>query len=407
VAASDPPGDPSGIDVQALRDLTPACEQVVHLNNAGSSLPPLPVLEAVVGHLRLEAAVGGYEAAVEAADADARTYAAVAELVRARPDQVAYADSASRAWLTFFAAVAQSLRPGDRVLTGRAEYASNGLALLQAAERTGCEVVVVPDDEHGQIDVAALSELLDERTKLVSLTHVPTNGGLVNPAEEVGAAIAGSGSDAWYLLDACQSAGQVDLDVVALRCDALTATGRKYMRGPRGTGFLVVSDRALDGLEPVGIDLHSAEWTGDREYRWADGATRFEMFECSVASRIGLGVAVDQALATGVPAIETRVAWLAEQLRARLADVPGVTVWDKGRRRCGIVTFSVEGHDAKDVSARLRGEDRINTSVTTPSHTRWDSDERSVPPTVRASVHAYNTEAELDLLVEALTGAAI
>jgi selenocysteine lyase/cysteine desulfurase len=394
--------DPSGIDVQALRAQTPGCEQVVHLNNAGASLPPAPVLDAVIGHLQLEASIGGYEAAREQADADQRLYGAVAELVKARPDQIAYSDSASRAWLAFFSGVARTLGPGDRILTGRAEYASNALALLVAAERTGCEVVVVPDDEHGQLDVVALAELLDEHTKLVSLTHVPTNGGLVNPAVEVGEAIARSGSDAWYLLDACQSAGQIDLDVTALGCDALTATGRKYLRGPRGTGFLYVSDRALEQVQPTAIDLHSGEWTGDRTWAWAEGATRFELWECSVAGRIGLGVAVDHALVVGLPAIEVRVATLAEHLRGALAELPGVTVHDKGVVRCGIVTFTVEGQEAAAVSERLRSEDRINTSVTTPSHTQWDSGERHLPATVRASVHAYNTEAELDLLVEAV-----
>ncbi|OWY62148.1 aminotransferase, partial [cyanobacterium TDX16] len=346
--------DPSGIDVHALRALTPGCEHVVHLNNAGASLPPAPVLDAVVGHLQLEASIGGYEAAREQAEADQRLYGAVAELVKARPDQIAYADSASRAWLAFFSGVARTLGPGDRILTGRAEYASNALALLLAAERTGCDVVVVPDDAHGQIDVGALAELLDERTRLVSLTHVPTNGGLVNPAVAVGEAIARSGSDAWYLLDACQSAGQIDLDVTALGCDALTATGRKYLRGPRGTGFLYVSDRALQQVAPADIDLHSGTWTGDRTWAWADGATRFELWECSVAGRIGLGVAVDHALEVGLPAIELRVAALAAQLRGALVELPAVTVHDKGETQCGIVTFTVEGHDAAEVSERLR-----------------------------------------------------
>jgi selenocysteine lyase/cysteine desulfurase len=401
------PADPAlAIDVDALRASTPGCEHVVHLNNAGASLAPEPVLDAVVGHLRLEAAIGGYEAAASASAATARSYGAVAELVGGRPDQIAFADSASRAWFSFFSGVALDLGPGDRILTGLAEYASNALPLLLAADRTGCEVVVVPDDEHGQVDVRALADLLDQRTKLVSLTHVPTNGGLVNPAEAVGAAIADSASDAIYLLDACQSAGQVDLDVAAIGCDALTATGRKYLRGPRGTGFLYVSDRALDRVRPAAIDLHSGIWTGDRAWEWADGATRFEMWECSVAGRIGLGVAVDHALEVGVPAIEARVAGLAARLRARLAERPGVTVHDKGERRCGIVTFAVEGHEAAAVSARLRSEHGINTSVTSTSHTRWDSDDRHLAPMVRASVHAYNTVAEVDLLVEAVASPA-
>jgi len=398
---ADPPGNPS-IDVDALRALTPGCEQVVHLNNAGASLSPDPVVDAVVDHLRLEASTGGYEAASLVAERTERTYEAVAELLHARADQIAYADSATRGWHAGFYSAAASLGPGDRVLTGRAECASNALPLLQVAERTGCEIVVVPDDEHGQIDVVALTDRLDERTKLVSLTHVPNNGGLVNPAEAVGQAIADSGSDALYLLDACQSAGQIDLDVARLQCDLLTATGRKYLRAPRGTGFLFVSDRMLASVEPFVIDPHSGEWTAANAYEWRPDARRFELWECSVAGRLGLGVAVDHALDVGVPAIEARVAELARRLRHGLRALPGVTVHDKGRRQCGIVTFSLAGHDAATLSGRLRSEDRINTSVSLAASTRWDADERHLPPMVRASMHAFNTEAEVDLLLDAV-----
>lgn len=398
---------PLAIDLDRLRALTPGCEEVVHLNNAGAALSPEPVVDAVVEHLRLEAAVGGYEAHAAAADADRRFYEAVGELLRCRADQVAFAESATRAWHAAFYGAAATLVAGDRILTGRAEYASNALPLLVLAERTGCEVVVVPDDEHGQIDVGSLAELLDERTKVVALTHVPTNGGLVNPAEAVGEAIAASGSDALYLLDACQSAGQLDLDVAALGCDVLTATGRKYLRGPRGTGFLYVSDRAMARIEPPVIDLHSAEWVAPDAYRWRDDARRFEVWECSVACRIGLGVAVDHALEVGVAAIEQRTTDLAARLRERLDEVRGVTTHDKGQRRCGIVTFTVDGHDASEVSERLRSEDRINTSVSVPSSTLWDAEDRRLEPLVRASVHAYNTETEVDLLVDALANRAV
>lgn len=401
--AGDGAGDGDGVaapvDVARLRAETPGVAGVVHLNNAGSALPPEPVLAAQVAHLRREAEVGGYEAAAEAAEQVEDLKAGVAELLRARPDQVAYAESATRAWHAAFYAV--DLHEGDRILTGRAEYASGALPFLQVAARTGAVVEVVPDDEHGQLDVAALADRLDERVRLVALTHVPTNGGLVNPAAEVGDVLARSGSDALYLLDACQSAGQIDLDVGTLGCDLLSATGRKYLRGPRGTGFLYVSDRALERLEPSVVDLHSGEWVAPDRFEWAPDARRFEVWESSVAGRVGLAVAVRHALQVGLPAIEGRVAALAERARTALAEVPGVVVRDKGRVRCGIVTFTVDGVAAASVAALLRDEPErpINTSVAVPSSTRWDAADRGLPELVRASVHAYNTEEEVDRLV--------
>lgn len=293
------------------------------------------------------------------------------------------------------------LVPGDRILVSRAEYASNVIAMLQVARRTGASIEVVPDDEHGQFSVAALRDLLDERVKLIAAVHVPTHGGLVNPVAEIGAVA--RDADVLFLLDACQSVGQLPIDVDAIGCDVLCATGRKFLRGPRGTGFLWVSPRALAQIEPPVLDMGGATWTGDRSYEMRADARRFEMWESGIAAKLGLVTAIDYALDVGLDAIEERVTMLAAQLRTALSELDGVWVHDRGVRRCGIVTFTVDGIGAADVAQALR-EQQINSSVTALSSSRWDLAERGLDDMVRASVHYFNTEQELGRLTDAIAG---
>jgi selenocysteine lyase/cysteine desulfurase len=283
-------------------------------------------------------------------------------------------------------------RPGDRILTARAEYASNYIAFLQVARRTGAVIEVVPTDDSGALDVGALEKMIDGRVRLIAITHVPTNGGLVNPAAEVGRIARRYGI--LYLLDACQSVGQMTIDVAAIGCDMLSATGRKYLRGPRGCGFLYVRRAVLDGLEPPFLDLQAATWVAPDRYELRPDARRFENWENNVAAQLGLGAAVDYALGWGLAAIEARVVALAEDLRARLSAIPGVTVTDIGRRRCGIVTFTVADREADDIVAALH-QRKINTVTSSPRSTLLDATARRLPTVVRASVHYYNSEDEV------------
>ena len=384
-------------DLERVRKDTPGCEEVLHFNNAGAALMPAPVLEATVDHLRLEARIGGYEAAARSHDAIERVYDDAAGLVGCGREEIAVVENATRAWDMAFYSI--PFEPGDRILTAMAEYASNYIAFLQVSRRTGAKVEVVPNDEHGQLSVEALRETIDENVRLVAMTHVPTNGGLVNPAEEVGEVARDAG--ALYLLDACQSVGQMPLDVRAVGCDMLSATGRKYLRGPRGTGFLYVRREVLEDLEPPFLDLHAAEWTARESFEVRPDARRFENWEANYAGKVGLGVAIDYALGWGLDATYERVKTLAEDLRSGLGDLPGVEVRDLGVERCGIVTFSVEGRDAEDVSGRL-SEEGINTSVSPPSSTLLDMEDRDLDALVRASVHYYNTEEEVERFCEAL-----
>jgi selenocysteine lyase/cysteine desulfurase len=389
------------IDVERARRETPGCEHVTHLNNAGASLPPQPVLDAVIAHLELEGRVGGYEAHEQNEAAIERFYGATTELIGAHPGEIAFSSSATRAWDMAFYGF--PFERGDRILTAVAEYISNYIAYIQIAERTGVEVVPVPNDEYGQVSVDALRQLVDERVKLIAITHVPTNGGLVNPAAEIGAVAREAGIP--YLLDACQSVGQLPVDVEEIGCDVLSATGRKYLRGPRGTGFLYVRSSMLERLEPPFLDMRAADWVEPDRYVLRPDAIRFEEWEQAYAAKAGLSTAIDYALGWGLDSIWQRIAALGESLRTRLGDVEGVTVRDLGAVRCGIVTFTVDGVEAGELKERLARE-RINVTVSPRSSTLLDSNARALPDLVRASVHYYNTDEELDRLVETISNAA-
>jgi selenocysteine lyase/cysteine desulfurase len=385
------------IDLKRLRADTPGCAKVAHFNNAGSSLPPKPVLKAVIDHLELEAEIGGYEAAAKAADRLESVYASVAKLINARPDEIALVENATRGWdMAFYA---MSFKPGDRILTGIAEYASNVISYLQIAKRTGAVVEPVPNDKYGQVSVADLERMIDRKVKLLSFTHVPTNGGLVNPAAKIGAVAKKHGIP--FLLDACQSVGQIDIDVRKIGCTMLSATGRKYLRGPRGTGFLYVQRDWTTRLEPPFLDLHAAEWVAKDRYEIRQDARRFENWESYVAGRLGLGAAADYALKVGMKAIEADLIDKAAQLRAGLAKIPGVTVHDIGRKKGGIVTFTKDGVSAGAIKAAL-GKRRINTSVSGASSTLFDMSARGLRELVRASVHYVNSTAEMERLIAAV-----
>jgi selenocysteine lyase/cysteine desulfurase len=258
---------------------------------------------------------------------------------------------------------------------------------------------VVPSDRHGQLDVDALERMLDERVRLIAVTHVPTNGGLVNPAAAIGRLARAHGIP--FLLDACQSVGQLHVDVETLGCDLLAATGRKFLRGPRGTGFLYASRAITDSLVPPVLGLGAATWTSPSTYQVVPGALRFETWERSIADNLGLGAAVDYALSFGLPAIEERVTGLAARLREDLSQTLGVTVRDKGVRKSGIVTFTVDGLRADEVRARVAAAG-VNVSVTRVSSAQLDFGARGLTEVVRASPHYYTSDEELDRLLAAL-----
>jgi len=385
----------AGIDLARVRAETRAVERQTFLHSAGSSLMPAPVTDAMIDHIRLEEQIGGYAAADQMQERLDAVYASVAGLLNAAPDEIALVENATVGWQMAFYAL--PWKPGDRILTTRAEYAANYVAYLQMARRVGVVIDVVADDASGALDTAALERMIDARTRLISITWIPTNGGLVNPAAEVGRIARAAGVP--YLLDACQAVGQTPVDVQSLGCDMLAATGRKFLRGPRGTGFLYVRRDLMLSLEPPMIDHFAAPWTATSEYTLRPDARRFETWENNYAARLGLGVAVDYARAIGLPAIERRCRLLAGRLREGLGALGHVTLLDLGRDPSAIVSFSIAGHTALQVLDAAAAE-TIVLGASLPSSTRLDSEARGLPVILRASPHYFNTEAEVDRLVD-------
>ncbi len=390
------------LDVEAERAATPGCTRVDHLNNAGAALPTTATLQTMIDHLRLEAERGGYEAATAATERLAAVRSSAASLLHARPDEVAVTGSDTQAWTKavwgFFAG--GGLGPGQVVLVDRLAYDSHYLGLLQVSGLAGASVEVVPSLGDGTVDLGALAGRLEragDRVALVAATHVGTHRGLINPVEEVGALCRVAGVP--YFLDACQSLGQLPVDVVAIGCDVATATGRKWLRGPRGTGLLFVRTDFVERLSPPGIGWSAAPWEDADHFSFRAGAERFIEFEVPVAAHLALGVAIDHALGLGVHRITERVGLLAEQLRNDLSGLSGVAVHDGGARRAGIVTFTVDGSEPVDVARRASAAG-INVSVSDAPWARLDMVAPHPTSKVRASPHYYNTEDELAHLVE-------
>ncbi|MEM9983506.1 MAG: aminotransferase class V-fold PLP-dependent enzyme [Bacteroidota bacterium] len=384
----------SSQEIQQFRADTSGTQFVTHFNHAGSSLPPDVVLHRQLDYIHNEHRMGGYEAMVAFAHDSDGVYQALAQYLNAAPEEIALAESATVAWYKAFRAI--DWREGDQILVAQSTYGTNYLAYLQAQEQLGIEFKVIPNDRDGVLDLTALEAAIGPKTRMLALTHLPTNGGLVNPAEEVGALAAKHGL--LYLLDACQSAGQMPLDVKALNCDFLSATGRKFLRGPRGTGFLYVKQALIEQLEPPMVDIYGAEWDSLDGYTLNPGAKRFENFEFNRANRIGLGAAVSYFLQVGPARAWGQIQRLAAELRQGLEAIPGIEVHDLGRIRSGIVTFTSQHHTPDQIKAHLAAH-RVNVSLAWMGSARLDLERRGLSRLVRASVHYFNTEEEIDELL--------
>ena len=385
------------MDIKTIREDTPTTSSLIHFNNAGAALMPLLVQGALKSYLGSESTYGGYETADRFQSELDAFYSVAAKLLGAEKDEIAFAHSATDAWTRVFFSL--PWQPGDVILTGNSEYASNYIAFLQAHKRFGVEVQVIEDAPEGGISVSALERAMRSEVQLIALTHMPTNGGLVNPAEAVGALAKAYG--VLYLLDACQSVGQYPLEVSKLGCDMLTGTGRKYLRGPRGSGFLYVSRAVYQKHEPFLLDLFSAEWTGKDSYKRRPDARAFEMFERNFAGQYGLMKAMQYALDLGLPNIWTRVQSLAQELREGLGELDGVQVMDVGPNLSGIVSVKVDHKSIMPLMQALRDQ-RINTSRIFSSGTLLDMKNRNLDELLRVSVHYYNTSEEISRFLDIL-----
>jgi len=384
-------------EIQQLRAETKGTAERIHFNNAGASLPPDVVVETVVQYLEEEAACGGYETEYKYKAQLDNTYALIARLINAEVNEIAVVENASTAWLLAFNGI--GFETGDEVITSEMEYVTNLIGLLNAQKTYGIRIRIIPNDAQGNFSLAALEDAISPRTKLIAITHIPSTAGGMMPVVEIGR-IARK-HNVLYLVDACQSVGQAPVNVKEIGCDMLAVTGRKYLRAPRGTGFLYVKKAVQNQLKPILIDGFTATSVTLNDFKLRDDARRFELYEKNRALTLGLGKAVEYALNIGVDRIWQRVQLLAGIMRRQLGEIDGVTVHDTGDQKCGIVTFSVEGMESSLVKSKL-AERQINVSVGKAVSTLIYMDKNHLSSVVRASVHYYNSEQEIMKMVGVL-----
>lgn len=384
-------------EVNKFRTETKGTEQKIHLNNAGASLPCDIVVETVVNYLHEEAIAGGYETEAKYQSQLNNTYNLIARLLNAECDEIALVENASTAWGLAFNGI--SFNKGDEIITSEMEYVTNVIGFLNAKKTSGVVIKLIPNDEHGNFSMAEFEKAISIKTRLIAITHIASTTGGMMPMVEIGKVA--RQHNIVYLVDACQSAGQFPLDVKEIGCDMLSATGRKYLRGPRGTGFLFARKQIQNQLKVMFMDSRTAELVNPGEFYLRDDARRFELYERNRALTLGLGKAVEYALNIGIDKIWQRVQYLAALLRQQLGTVSGLTIHDHGTQQCGIVTFTIAGINSQAIKDKL-AEKNINVSVGKTVSTMYYMNRHHLTSIVRASVHYYNTEEEIGILCNAI-----
>ena len=384
-------------EIQAFRAETAGTAERIHLNNAGASLPPDIVVNTMVDFLREEALYGGYETEAKYRARLDHTHELIAQLINAHADEIALVENASAAWDIAFNGL--HFQPGDEVITSEMEYVSNVLGLLNAQKLYGIVIKMIPNDADGNFPINALEAAITARTKLIAVTHVPSTAGNVLPAAAIGEVA--RKHQIVYLLDACQSVGQMPVDVQAIGCDMLAVTGRKYLRGPRGSGFLYVRRQMIDKLKLSFFDGRTVTNVNQQGFVVRADARRFEWYEKNPAVILGLQKAVEYVLNIGVERIWQRIQNLMFLFRQRLRELDGIVVHDQGDELCGIVTFSISGVPAAEVRTKLAAKN-INVHIGFAKSTLYYMNRKGLDGIVRASVHYYNTEEEIELVCREL-----
>ncbi len=390
--------DVGKMNIEKVRENTPACLERIHFNNAGSSLMPLSVTKVMAQFTELEASKGGYYAQEACQENINEIYTSIAKLINCEAKEVALCESSTVAWQKVLLSL--KFNPGDEIITTRSEYSSNYMFLLKLQKDKGIKLIVIDEDTNNDLELADIELKITSKTKLISITHMPTGNGVVHPIEAIGKIA--KKHNLLYIVDACQSAGQYPLDVSKIQCDFLTASGRKFLRAPRGTGFLYVATDKLKSLDPAFIDLRSADWQSPSVFKRKDTAIIFETWEKSFSNYLGLGQAVNVANTLGLENIWERVSENSKALRQGLETITEVQNQDNAKTLSGIVTFIVDGQASpKDLVDYLKSKN-ISIGVTKREFTQLEFESRKFNFVFRASVHYFNTKKEIESFVLAL-----
>jgi len=386
------------IDLNAIRQETSGCMDKIFLNSAGGSLMPKIVAETMTDYILLEQQHGAYESVAKKSEQLNRFYVEAAKLINTQPDNIAFTVSSTDAYAKALSSI--EFRDGDVIITTNDDYVSNQMAFFSLQKKRGVKLIRVKNLPDHELDLEDLENLIRKyNPKLVAVTHIPTNSGLIQNVEGVGKIC--RQYDVLYLVDACQSVGQIVVDVKKIGCDLLTATGRKFLRGPRGTGFLYVSDKVLaKNMAPVFLDMNGAQWTDFDDYTLLKTAKRFELWETSISSFLGLTEALHYANGIGMQNIESYNKKLAETLRTGLLN-NGLRVLDQGQNLSSIVTFVDQNGDIENLY-RILKENNVYFSVSNKSNALIDFTMKDLDRAIRLSPHYFNTSEEIEEVVEML-----
>lgn len=388
------------MDINSIRQHTKGCFDKIFLNSAGASLVPDIVTEKMVSYLLEEAQIGGYALANRFAAELQEFYVEAAKLLNCKAENIAFTTSATDGYAKAISSV--DFKPGDVILTTDDDYISNQLSFLSLKKQYGIQIIRGANTADGNLDLDAFEKLvIAHQPKLVALTHIPTSSGLVQPAAEVGKIC--RKYDILYLLDACQSVGQLVVDVAAIDCDFLTATGRKFLRGPRGTGILYISDRVLStDRVPLIFDMQGAKWSGFDEYELTKTASRFEFWESSIAGKLGLTAALKYANSIGMANIEQYNAGLMQKFRTELKTVKGLNLHDKGSQLSNILTFTIDNHTIEEITSLLN-DNQVYYSLSFKDFALIDFTKKNLDRAIRFSPHYFNTPEELEKVTAILS----
>ncbi|WP_415327361.1 aminotransferase class V-fold PLP-dependent enzyme [Chryseobacterium sp. MMS23-Vi53] len=380
------------------QDIKGLSDGKIFLNNAGSSLMPTIVVDSMIDYLKQEEQFGGYEVANRNTELLEQFYDETAKLINAQPSNIAFATSATDAYAKALSSII--FKEEDVIITTVDDYISNQIVFISLQKKLNVKVIRTKNLSDNELDLEDLENLIKKHNpKLVAVTHIPTNSGLIQNVEAVGKLC--KQYDVLYLVDACQSVGQLVVDVEKIGCDFLTATGRKFMRGPRGTGFLYVSDKVLEqNYAPLLLDMRGANWSEFDDYELFKTAKRFEHWEISYASLLGLMEATKYANVVGMQHIEDYNKKLSQKLRENLKNI-GFKVWDWGNNLSSIITFCEPNGDLEN-SQKVLKENNVFFSVTYKNSALIDFTNKNINGIVRLSPHYFNTPEEIEKVSEIL-----
>ena len=381
------------MNIEQIRQDTPNCKDKIFLNSAGASLIPKIVVHKVNEYLIEEEKIGGYKLEELRKSEFDEFYNEVAKLIHCEAHNIAFINNATDGYIKALSCI--DFKEDDTVITTDDDYASNHIHFIALQKRYHINVVRIKTFENGELDIEDFETLIKMyRTKLVSISHIPTNSGLIQNVKAIGNIC--EKNNIIFLLDACQSVGQIVVDVKPLKCDFLTATGRKFLRGPRGTGFLYVSDKILkEQYAPLYIDGRGATWTEIYKFEMLDSAKRFELWESPCAFKMGFQEAIKYANNIGMEHIQAYNEKIMKQLRANLSSIPNVVLFDKGLNTSNILTFRKGNVSLKRIS-NILDKNKVYYSVSNKEWGLIDFNKKGIEWAIRLSPHYFNTIEEMD-----------